>query len=90
MVNFKTFQFSCELIGGYRCNIDLDDCKSLDDILQMSVSLLKSFLLTNNLYFLLEKVESFKYHIHDLFEDILNKETPSDNIHGYICNHCEH
>jgi len=72
---------------GYRTNIDLDDCNSLDDIVQMSVSLLKSFLHMHNLECLLEKINKLEYHIHDSFENLLNKDTTDDNIHGYICSH---
>ena len=86
MVNYKKFQFSCNLMWGYRVNIDLDDCGSNDDIVDFAVISLKSFLETNNLEILLEKVNELNYHIHDSFEDILTRNT-IDGIHGYICSH---
>jgi len=87
MVNFKTFQFSCDLMWGYRVNIDLDDCRSNDDIVDYGVSLLKSFLDSNNLEVLLMKINELNYHIHEQFEDIVSRNTDDNNIHGYICSH---
>ena len=87
MVNFKTFQFSCDVMWGYRVEIDLDECESNDDIVEYGITLLKSFLDFNNLVVLLEKVNTLNYHVHDSFEDILTKDTSKDNIHGYICSH---
>ena len=88
MVNFKTFQFSCDLMWGYRVKIDLDDCTSNDDIVEYGVSLLRSFLDSNNLEVLLIKINELDYHVHEQFEDIISKNTnDSNNIHGYICSH---
>lgn len=87
MVNFKIFQFSCDLMWGYRVKIDLDDCRSNDDIVEYGVSLLKSFLDSNNLEVLLMKINELNYHIHEQFEDIVSRNTDSGNIHGYICSH---
>jgi len=88
MVKFKTFQFSCDLMWGYRVNIDLDDCRSNDDIVEYGVSLLKSFLDSNNLEVLSIKINELNYHVHDNFEDIISRNTNDiNNIHGYICSH---
>jgi len=88
MVKFKTFQFSCDLMWGYRVNIDLDDCRSNDDIVESGVLLLKSFLDSNNLEVLLLKINELNYHIHDNFEDVISRNTDDiNNIHGYICSH---
>ena len=63
MVNLKTFQFSCDLMWGYRVKIDLDDCTSNDDIVEYGVSLLRSFLDSNNLEVLLVRINELDYHI---------------------------
>ena len=89
MVNNKIFQFSCDLIWGYRVEIDLDDCDTLDDIIMMATVSLNSFLEVNNLLVLQEKVNKKNYHIHDVTIDDI-KNGPSNNhnqVHGYICGH---
>ena len=89
MVNNKIFQFSCDFMWGYRVEIDLDDCDTLDDIIMMATVSLNSFLEANNLLVLQEKVNKINYHIHDVTIDNI-KNGPlnnSDQVHGYICGH---
>ena len=92
MVNNKIFQFSCDLMWGYRVEIDLDDCDTVDDIIMLATVSLNSFLEANNLLVLQEKVNKINYHIHDITIDDL-KNGPLNNhdqVHGYICGHDAH
>jgi len=92
MVNKKIFQFSCDLIWGYKVEIDLDDCDTINDIIFMAKASLDSFLETHNLLVLQEKIDKVEYHIHDiLIKDIKNSQlNQHDKVHGYICGHCKH
>ena len=89
MVNYKTFQFSCDLVWGYKVEIDLDDCDTIDDIIVMATASLNSFLEANNLLILQEKVNKVNYHIHDVtIQDVKNGPLNiHDKVHGYICGH---
>ena len=89
MVNKKIFQFSCDLMWGYKVEIDLDDCNNIDDIIIMATVSLNSFLEANNLLVLQKKVNKINYHIHDnTIEDIKKKSKyNNDQVHGYICGH---
>jgi hypothetical protein len=90
MVNKKIMQFSCDLMWGYKVEIDLDDCDTLDDIVVMAKASLYSFLESNNLQVLKEKIDIINYHIHDVsLQDIKNSSLNNDNVHGYICGHKE-
>jgi len=74
---------------GYRVEIDLDDCDTLDDIIMMATVSLNSFLEANNLLVLQEKVNNINYHIHDVtIQDIKNSPLKkNDQVYGYICGH---
>lgn len=87
MVNNKIFQFSCALMWGYKVEIDLDDCDTLDDIIIMAKASLNSFLEANNLLVLHEKVNKINYHIHNVtIQDVKNGPLNiHDKVHGYIC-----
>jgi hypothetical protein len=89
MVNNKIFQFSCDIMWGYKVEIDLDDCDTIDDVIMMATVSLNSFLEANNLLVLQEKVNKINYHIHDVtIEDIKNSPlNNNDKVHGYICGH---
>ena len=92
MVNKKIFQFSCDIIWGYKVEIDLDDCDTINDIIFMAKVSIDSFLETHNLLVLKEKVDKINYHIHDVsIEDIQNGSINNhDKVHGYICGHDSH
>ena len=89
MVNNKIFQFSCDLMWGFKVEIDLDDCNNIDDIIFMARAIANSFLEAHNLIVLKEKIDKINYHIHDVsFEDIKNGPFNNyDKVHGYICGH---
>ena len=92
MVNNKIFQFSCDLMWGYRVEIDLDDCDTLDDVIMMATVSLNSFLESNNLLVLQEKVNKINYHIHDVtIDELKNSQLNNhDQVCGYICGHDAH
>jgi hypothetical protein len=92
MVNEKVFQFSCDILWGYRTEIDLDDCDTLDDIVVLAVASLSSFLEAHNLLVLQEKIQQINYHIHDYTIEQLKQQQSNahDNVHGYICGHNGH
>jgi len=91
MSNKRQFQFSCDLFWGYKINIDLDDCESIDDIIRIAIDNLSNFLNRNNLKVLQEKLQELHYHIHDYsFVDILmSQPTYSDESQFYICSHID-
>jgi len=83
----RTVIFSCKLFFGYKCTIDLDECESCDDIINLSVIKLKDIFVTNHLELLVEELDGMKFHIHDVsFEDILLADDPEEVI--YVCDHC--
>jgi len=87
MSNIRKFILSCDLFGGYKIDINIDECNDFDDIILLGINSLKKTLTKNNFEFLLDKLNKIKYHIHDFtFVDIL-METDITMIY-YICGHC--
>ena len=76
-------QFSCELFWGFQFEITIDEFTSLDEIINVAVVSLDSFLQENNFQTLLEKRREISYNIHG---EIL-MEPDNNGIHGYICGH---
>lgn len=80
MVNIKTFQFSDNIIWGFKVTIDMDLCDTNLDIINESKKQVLSFLDKNNLQLIKEKFNGTKYHIHKNFGDLfLNSDI------DYIC-----
>lgn len=80
MVNIKTFQFSDNIIWGFKVNIDMDLCDTNQDIISESKKQVFSFLDKYNLQLIKEKFNVTKYHIHKKFGDLFLK-----NDIDYIC-----
>lgn len=76
-------QFSCELFWGYQFEITIDDYTTNDEIMNVAIVSLDSFLEENNFQILLQRRKEIKYHIHG---EILI-EPDNTGIHGYICGH---
>ena len=90
MVNNRVFQFSCDIFDGYKIIIDLDECNSMQDIINIAIKKLDDLLKKNSLNRLLEKRRGIYYHNHgnDTFANfLLNNTQNSDGVHGFICGH---
>jgi len=84
--NKRIFIASSDLFSGYEVLIDLNDCSSLDDIINTFHDNLHNCLLLNKFVVLLEELKECKFHIHtNTFEDILLSTV--DSIF-YVCDHC--
>ena len=89
MVNKKIFQFSCDYVG-FKVEIDLNDCDNLHDVVKLWLLFVyNSFLDSNNLFVLKEKIKNINYHVHDYtFEELLVLEyNNNEKLHGFICGH---
>jgi len=80
MVNIKTFQFSDNIIWGFKVTIDMDSCDTNLDIINKSKNQVLSFLDKYNLQLIKEKFNVTNYHIHKKFGDLFL----NDDI-DYIC-----
>ena len=81
----KTVKFSSELFQGFTTQIDTNDVVSIDEIIIISISILRNLLHTNNLENLVKKCDSINWHIHDKnFSQLINC---NDNI-IWICDKC--
>jgi hypothetical protein len=81
----RTFYISCHTFGGFKRTIEINDCNSIQDIINRMICLLEQYLNKEDLFKLKEKLQSIKhlFHIHDYhFGDMLL----NDQIY-YICNH---
>ena len=81
----RTFYISCDTFGGFKRIIEINDCNSIQDIINRMICLLEQYLSREDLYKLKEKLQSIKhlFHIHDynFGHMLLNDQT------YYICNH---
>lgn len=57
MVNKKKLQFSCDIFWGFQVEIDFDDYDDLESIIDFAVISLFSFLQSNNLLTLIDKLK---------------------------------
>lgn len=86
MSNFRICEFSSELFGGFQYKLVLNDVDSIEEIIGLAVSHLRTVLKNNLFDVLVEKVDKTHWHIHShSFEDILLKE----NEKIWICDHCQ-
>jgi hypothetical protein len=84
--NFRQFIASSELFSGYEVMIDLNECNSIDDIVNTFYDNLYNCLTLHKFRILLEEVKECKLHIHSYtFEDILT--SAGDSVF-YVCDHC--
>ena len=84
--NVRQFVASSELFSGYEVMIDLNECNSIDDIVNTFYDNLYNCLTLHKFSILLEEVKECKFHIHSYtFEDILT--SAEDNVF-YVCDHC--
>jgi hypothetical protein len=72
---------SAELFWGFLREIEVNNFKNNEEIIEYMVSELKKFLLLENLQLLIEKLEKTKFHMHCQFIDL------TDDILYYICDH---
>ena len=90
MVNLRRCEFSSNLFGGFVCSVDIDECESLQDIVQQGVRQLDAILNNIGLFHIaniLGKREC-EFLIHDCtFEEILLHD---DSTTLYICDHASH
>ena len=87
MSNLRNFCLSCELFGGFKVRIDIDQCDNINSIIIRIKNSLKNILIENNLESLQNKLQNINYHIHDFsFVDIL-MDTDQNKIY-YVCSHC--
>ena len=82
----RKVQISDKYFWGFNRLINIDKCKSNDDIVFIILNMLEEFLLSNNLLQLNTILDDTKkeYHIHDKFEKILQLKY-EETI--YVCNH---
>ena len=86
MVNYRIFEISDELFGGFSIKIDLDTVESLEDIVKCVINELSTALKTNNLVMLVDKLEKKYFHIHGFaFGHILLSDESNT---FYVCGHC--
>ena len=85
MSQFRICEFSSDLFGGFKYNLDTNEVDSIEEIIALAVYRLRTTLQTSNFEILVEKVDKTKWHIHShTFEDVLLK----DNDTIWICDHC--
>ena len=83
--NFRQFIASSELFSGYEVMIDLNECNSIDDIVNTFYDNLYNCLTLHKFRILLEEVQKCKFHIHSYtFDDIRGA---AGSIF-YVCDHC--
>lgn len=82
---FRVCEFSSELFGRFQYKLDLNDVDSIDEIIVLAISYLRTVLKQHLFEVLVEKVDKTNWHIHShTFEDILLNE----NEKIWICDHC--
>ena len=68
----QLFIISSDLFGGYKVKVILNNCSTINDILNNVYDDLKNCLLTNHLYILADKLDQSHFYIKDLtFEQII-------------------
>jgi len=81
MVNYRSFEISDELFGGFTLKINLDDIDCLEDIIAYTYHAL-----INDRYLFEKLLVDTTFHIHDYtMTDLLLSD--SKRIF-YICGHC--
>ena len=78
----KRFIASSELFEGYEVIINLNDCSTLDDIINSFYDNLQNCLRVNKFTALIEELKDSQFYIKDMtFEDILQSDDPMIYIH---------
>tara|TARA_B100001057_G_scaffold452918_1_gene497277 strand:- start:495 stop:746 length:252 start_codon:yes stop_codon:yes gene_type:complete len=78
----KRFIASSELFEGYEVIINLNDCSTLDDIINSFYDNLQNCLRANKFTALIEELKDSQFYIKDMtFEDILQSDDPMIYIH---------
>ena len=84
--NSRKFIASSDLFSGYEVIIDLNDCTSLDDIVNEFYENLYTCLSYYKLNYLVDQVKLCRFHIHSYtLEDILLSDK---DVLFYVCDHC--
>lgn len=80
--------FSSEVFQGFECDVDLELCKSLEDIIECAKNQLLFVLSEYRFEVLLEKAKKTNFHIHTgcSFDYLLHEVLP-DVV--WICDHVE-
>jgi hypothetical protein len=87
MSQYRICEFSSELFRGFQYKFDIDTVTSIDEIVGLAVSSLRSILDENRLEALTERIDKAHWGIHSYtFEDIQKHYKPTDKI--WICEHC--
>lgn len=84
--NYRICEFSSDLFGGFQYKLNLTNVviDSLDDIITLAISSLRTLFETNKLYGLVERVDKLDWHIHShTLSDIFLRE----NETIWICDH---
>ena len=84
MVNNRIFTISDNLFSGFTIMVDLDECESCQDIVNMVQVALQHHL--GEMDILVNKLNGKNFHIHThTFEDILLSKSDTK---FYVCCHC--
>ena len=83
----RTFQISATLFWGWQSIIDIDEYKTIEEIVNKVKIDLKRYLKNANLLELVTKVDEMKLHSHDDLNKLFNNKE-YENSMFYLCDHC--
>lgn len=83
----RDFVFSCDLFGGFKCNLFIDDFHSLDEIVVALKQQLIDELDHLGLEYLSILAKAKNYHIHIVTMSELRNI--GENIPIYVCSHAD-
>ena len=87
MSQYRICEFSSELFRGFQYKVDINRVSSIDEIVALAVSCLRTIINQHRLEALTEKIDKAHWGIHSYtLEDILLRQDQTDKI--WICEHC--
>jgi hypothetical protein len=81
----RTCEISSDIFGGYRYQVDLTNIDSIEEIIALVITDLRSVLHINNLLSLIHHLNNTKWHIHSAS---LDEIIANPDIIIWICDHC--
>jgi hypothetical protein len=81
------FQISATLFWGWQSYVNINDCDTIERVVDKVKTDLKKYLQNANLEELVKKVDEMHLHTHEDIETIFYDRSRADQIF-YLCDHC--